>query len=81
MKNLPPTSFTTLSKARDIAIDTGLQYVYIGNVINKNWEDTFCPRCKHELISRHGYYVGKNVIENGKCPYCGYKIYGVWKHG
>ncbi len=80
MKNLPPTSLSTLEKARNIAIDTGIQYVYIGNVINRNWENTYCPRCKHELIARHGYYIKKNVIKNGKCPYCGYEIYGVWKH-
>ena len=78
MKNLPPTSFETLKKARSIAKDTGIQYVYIGNVIGKSWENTFCPRCKKELILRHGYTVEKNVIKHGKCPYCGYKIYGVW---
>jgi pyruvate formate lyase activating enzyme len=55
-----------------------MQYVYIGNVIGENWENTFCPRCKKELIQRHGYVIEKNVIINGKCPYCGYKIYGVW---
>ena len=80
MKNLPPTSIETLKRARGIAKDIGMQYVYIGNVIGKNWENTFCPKCKKELIQRHGYTIEKNVIKNGKCPYCGYKIYGVWKH-
>jgi len=81
MKNLPPTSIETLKRARDIAKDLGMQYVYIGNVIGENCENTFCPRCKKELIQRHGYFVEKNVVKNGECPYCKYKIYGVWKYG
>ena len=78
MRNLPPTSIETLKKARDIAKDVGMQYVYIGNVIGEDWENTSCPNCGKLLIERHGYLVKKNVIKNGKCPYCGYAIYGVW---
>ena len=80
MKNLPPTSLETLKNARSIAKDIGMQYVYIGNVVGEDWENTFCPNCKKLLILRYGYIIKKNVIKNGKCPYCGYGIYGVWKH-
>ena len=80
MRSLPPTSIKTLKNARSIARDIGMQYVYIGNVVGDDFENTFCPNCGKLLILRHGYIIKKNVIKNGKCPYCGYSIYGVWKH-
>ena len=78
MKSLPPTSFEMLSRARQIAKSVGLQYVFVGNVIGENWENTYCPKCSRLLIKRSGYYIQENVIKDGKCPYCGEKIYGVW---
>lgn len=80
MKNLPPTSLETLKNAKDIAEDIGMQYVYIGNVLGEDLENTHCPSCKKLLIERRGYLIEKNVLKDGKCPYCGYKIYGVWKY-
>ncbi|MCF7790713.1 MAG: AmmeMemoRadiSam system radical SAM enzyme [Victivallales bacterium] len=78
MKNLPPTSISILKRALNIAKDAGLEYVYIGNVIGEKWESTFCPNCGRLLIEREGYYIKKNVVKYGCCPYCGYSIYGVW---
>ena len=78
MRSLPPTSIEILKKARSIALESGLEYVYIGNVAGENWEDTFCPSCEKKLIERKGYFVGANVISDGKCPYCGKNIYGIW---
>ena len=80
MKSLPPTSLSILKRARTIALEEGLQYVYIGNVVGKNWENTICPSCKKTLIRRHGYLINQNLVTaDGECPYCKYKIYGVWK--
>lgn len=78
MRNLYPTPVNTLERARDIALDAGMYYVYIGNVPGE-YEDTYCPQCGTLLISRTGYTVYKNVLEGGKCPVCGKTIAGVWK--
>ncbi len=78
MRNLYRTPVETLKQARDIALDVGMYYVYMGNVPDE-YEDTYCPECDKLLISRTGYRVNRNVLEDGKCPDCGKTIAGVWK--
>lgn len=75
---LNPTPVFTLEKARDIALDCGLKYVYIGNISANPAEDTYCPACKKVLIRRSGYIVLEVNIVDGKCKFCGEKIAGVW---
>jgi pyruvate formate lyase activating enzyme len=79
LQNLPPTPTEKLEEAYKIAKDTGLKYVYIGNVPGHPQEDTFCPNCKKLLIDRIGYEILKNNIKEGKCKFCGYKIAGIWE--
>lgn len=74
-----PTPVETLNKARQIALECGLKYVYIGNLAGNPAENTYCPKCKKLLIERKGQFVVENNIEDGKCKYCGEKIEGIWK--
>lgn len=78
IKNLPPTPVSTLEKAREVAVEEGLHYVYIGNVPGHKFENTFCPRCENLIIRRIGFEVEKIELENGKCRYCQNPIPGVW---
>ncbi len=79
LRNKPETPIETLEKAWKIGKEEGLEYVYIGNVPGHEKESTYCPRCGNVLVERYGFYINKNVItEDGKCPYCGYKIFGHW---
>jgi pyruvate formate lyase activating enzyme len=78
LRNLPPTPVSTLEKCRQIAMDAGLEYVYIGNVPGHEGERTFCPKCKKVLISRQGYYIVEVNLEKGKCKFCGKPIPGIW---
>ncbi len=73
----PPTPVATLRRAREIGLSAGLKYVYLGNVPGEG-EDTHCPSCGAPLIRRHGFYVLKNRIQDGRCPDCGAEIPGVW---
>jgi pyruvate formate lyase activating enzyme len=73
----PSTPVKTLVMAREIGIKAGLKYVYTGNVPGENGEKTFCYQCGKILIDRWGFYVRKNLIENGRCPNCGAEIDGV----
>jgi pyruvate formate lyase activating enzyme len=77
LDNLPPTPLKTLEEARRIAIDTGLRYIYIGNIRHEG-ESTFCPKCKKLLIERVGYFVKKNNLSNGVCSFCKTAVAGVW---
>lgn len=76
---LNPTPLTTLEKARQIALDCGLKYVYIGNIPGHEAENTYCPRCKKIVIKRAGYAILEVNLIDGKCKFCGEKIEGIWK--
>ncbi|MCS7134586.1 MAG: hypothetical protein NZ889_01875, partial [Candidatus Pacearchaeota archaeon] len=76
--NVPPTDSSVLVKARTIARNQGLQYVYTGNVNYEEGSTTFCPSCGKAVIRRSGFYIVKNELKRGKCS-CGEKIPGVWR--
>ncbi len=76
--NIPRTSPEILLKARDVALKTGLNYVYVGNVQTKQAENTYCPKCKELLIERTGFSIVKNNLKDGKCPSCKTTIAGIW---
>jgi pyruvate formate lyase activating enzyme len=77
LKNIPSTTIESLKMARKIALKK-LDFVYTGNLPDKEGNNTFCPKCKRVLIKRIGFHVLENKIINGKCL-CGEKIPGVWK--
>jgi pyruvate formate lyase activating enzyme len=79
MRHLPPTSAQTLDMARQIALEEGLHYVYIGNILSAQGQNTYCPSCKGLLIERSGYTILQNRLSRGCCPDCSGKIYGVWQ--
>jgi pyruvate formate lyase activating enzyme len=78
LKNLPSTPIESLELAYEIAQKAGLNFPYIGNVYGHKGENTFCPQCKTEVISRQGFQVEKVAMENGHCVKCSREIPGVW---
>ena len=77
MADLPATPFTTLKRARDIALSAGLHYVYTGNVHDTSGGSTYCPSCKALLIERDWYVIGDyRLTARGRCPDCGAQIAG-----
>lgn len=78
LKNLPLTPLETVEKARQIGLNEGLNYVYIGNVPGHPGESTYCPNCKQIVIQRFGFKILRNDIVDGKCKKCGHEIPGVW---
>jgi len=79
LTQLPYTSTTALNKARQIAIDAGIKFVYIGNVVGSKAENTYCPNCGKLLIERKGFKINSNFIKNNKCSFCDEKIPGMWE--
>ncbi len=79
LRNLPPTPLNFLRNARKEAMNTGLKYVYIGNVIGEDGENTYCPNDGKLLIGRIGFTITAYSIINGRCKVCNEKIEGVWK--
>ncbi len=79
LKNLPPTSPKRLLRAREIAREVGLHYVYVGNVPGSGGETTRCPGCGAELIPRVGYRLGEIRIREGRCLSCDRPTEGVFE--
>lgn len=78
LTQLPPTPVATLEKAREIALESGIRYVYIGNVPGTKASNTTCPKCKKTVVERRGYMITSNQIKEGKCTFCNEPISGVW---
>ena len=80
MTDVPPTPVATLQRARRIAMDAGLHYVYVGNVHDSAGDSTYCPACKRRVIERDWYQLGEwNLTAGGDCGHCGHKIAGVFE--
>lgn len=78
MVDHPPTPYSTLRKARQIALKAGIKYCYTGNVHDPEGQTTFCPNCGQALIERNWYQVIITGLENGHCSKCGQAIAGRW---
>jgi pyruvate formate lyase activating enzyme len=78
MLNRPRTPAATLERAREIGLKAGLKYVYAGNISIPGAEDTYCPKCRKDVIKRAGFSILDYDIKDGKCPYCGHPQEGVW---
>ena len=76
--NLPPTPVERVIRARQIAMEEGLKYVYTGNVAYPAGESTYSPKTGQIAIERQGYFVVNNNLKSGVAP-DGEKIPGVWE--
>jgi len=71
LQNVPPTPLETLKKAVAIGREAGLKYIYLGNVRENEFSDTFCPQCRKLLIRRNGYDVAVlGLDKKGRCSSC-----------
>jgi pyruvate formate lyase activating enzyme len=69
---VPHTPAATLARARHIARQEGLQYVYTGNVHDRAGGTTHCPGCGAALIVRDWYRILDYRLDaRGQCPDCG----------
>ena len=77
MGDIPDTPPATLTRARDIALTEGLNYVYTGNVHDERGGSTYCPACRKPLILRDWYRIDDySLTPDGHCPHCGNGIAG-----
>jgi len=78
MLDVPRTPATTLQRARQIAREVGLRYVYTGNVHDREGGTTWCPSCGEAVIERDWYQVDPVGLDGDKCAACGTAIAGVF---
>jgi pyruvate formate lyase activating enzyme len=79
MTSIQPTPVSTLERARTIAMQAGLKYVYIGNVPGHAGNSTYCPRCGKMVIKRSGFSVLEMHLKEGKCIFCNAGLHGRWQ--
>ncbi|MGC9521992.1 MAG: AmmeMemoRadiSam system radical SAM enzyme [Anaerolineae bacterium] len=80
MTDVPPTPVATLRRAREIGLEAGLRYVYVGNVSGE--ANTVCHVCGKTLIRRSGYSILENHVQpDDRCPECGTVVAGVGMAG
>ncbi len=75
------TSAGDLFRAVRIGRESGLRYVYAGNLPGRvdDLEDTHCHQCGRVLIRRYGYLIEDyRVTPEGACPTCHTAIPGRW---
>ncbi len=77
LKNIPATPVSTLKKARQMALDLGLKYVYTGNMYWPEGETTYCNDGSI-AIQRQGFIVTENNLDKGKCN-DGTEVPGIWE--
>ena len=71
MLDKPNTPPATLTRAREIAMSKGLQYVYTGNVHDPKGGSTYCRQCGQVLIERDWYELGRYNLKNkNQCSKC-----------
>lgn len=79
MRDKDRTSSATLRRAREAAINRGLNYVYTGNVRDKEGSTTRCSNCHSQVIERDGYEITDYQLdEKGRCLVCGSLCPGVF---
>ncbi len=72
------TPHETLIAARQIAIDAGIKYAYVGNVHDSRNESTYCPGCGTMVIERDWHELGRYHMDGNRCASCGTTIAGVF---
>ena len=82
MRNVPRTPPGTLTRARALARQHGLEFVYTGNVIDPEGQRTRCPSCHDAPVDRSWHSVTEyHITPGGRCPSCATTIQGRFAKG
>ena len=80
MRDISATPPATLMRARDIACQAGLRYVYTGNIWDQAGQSTYCHDCGACMIGRDGYTITSWALDaHGHCAACGEPCAGLYE--
>jgi pyruvate formate lyase activating enzyme len=65
------TPIPRLERARAIALELGVQHVYLGNVYDHDATHTACRSCGARLVERYGMVARRIGLDGCRCVRCG----------
>jgi pyruvate formate lyase activating enzyme len=72
MRDTIRTPVPRLIRAREVALEMGAEHVYLGNVYDTPYSNTYCRSCGAELVTRYGLNAHvRNLDPAGRCASCG----------
>ena len=72
MTNTIRTPIPRLERAREVGLDVGLEHIYLGNVYDTPFSNTYCRSCDTMLVTRYGLNAQNvGLDEQGQCRNCG----------
>lgn len=72
MRDTIRTPIPRLIRAREVAKEMGVEHVYLGNVYDTDFSNTYCNGCGAMLVSRYGLNATNTGLdERGCCTRCG----------
>ncbi len=79
MTEAPSTPSSTLTRARQIALQNGVHHAFTGNVHDPTGASTTCHECGQTLIGRDSYLVTEwQLTDDGRCTNCDTQCAGVF---
>ncbi len=78
LDRLAPTPISTLTRFRELAMQEGIRYVYVGNVPGHEGNNTYCHNCRKLLVERKGYLIPIYNLVGNRCKFCNSIIPGIW---
>lgn len=78
MIDVLPTPRSTMDMAMREGKANGLDYVYVGNIITEQGENTYCPACGSLMVRRTGFSVDLVGIKDRACSRCGRVADIIW---
>ena len=77
MHSRAPTRESFVEEIYDWAREhTGIPHIYAFSSARPEFQNTYCPECGTEVITRRGFALAENRLTAGCCPECGREIYG-----
>lgn len=72
MTDTTRTPVERLIRAREIALRMGLHHIYLGNVYDTEFTNTYCRYCGHVQVTRYGLNAQQSGVAPGNvCGSCG----------
>jgi pyruvate formate lyase activating enzyme len=79
--DVKPTKVQRVERVREVGLEEGLRYVYVGNLPGHPAQDTRCHGCGAVLIARRAFAIVGGELVGGKCGRCGVEIPGRFEEG